>query len=642
MRGIAGLVSFDQSPLAPEKLATLGGAMAVDPALQVRNWCDGTVGFVHLLRGFLPEDRHEAQPLRSRDGNVVLVTDAALTNRIELAADLGISRDHLPRVPNSALVMLAYQKWGEESPRHLDGRYACAIWNAAGRRLFCAVDHFSIRPFYYLWRPDAFAFASTLRGLLSLPGVSHTLDDGVLADFLCGTRSGAGRTLYREIQVVPAAHRLMVDARGCRLERYWSPDPHRELGLKSPDDHLAAFRGEFERAVAAGLSIEGDIGIRLSGGLDSAATAAVAGRILADRGGRLQAIHLLPPGTDPRRARLREHDESHYVRLIQQRAPHIDFHFLPPPPAREISLEKWDADFAQHRVPFRGFTFAEAADGGSPSPEKLDIRRLLSGLGGNYVVSLECQPSAYLAQLAVQLRWSRLRRELLGARRVYGHSIRQLVRHRILTAFWPHRDPPGDARNLLHYLNPDFIRRAHLRHRIAVPRFWRWDRCDFSVRASMARTMRELMPQSVGCARSVLIPGTIADGYSPFFNRRLNEFCLALPLDQQINDGWDRLLLRRAMRGLLPDEVVWRTTRGFPVPALWTRTAVLRRKLPEAFAEMEQSALLQHYLDLPRLKRELLGQDAGTGRPLEPKAIRDLFSVGWFLRWLERTGGAVR
>jgi hypothetical protein len=267
----------------------------------------------------------------------------------------------------------------------------------------------------------------------------------------------------------------------------------------------------------------------------------------------------------------------------------------------------------------------------------LALQRLLTGLGGNYLVSLECRPSAYLAQLAMQFRLHRLHRELQGAKRIYGHSIRGLVRHRILAAFWPSAPFVRATPAMLRLLNPDFARCAQRADRMSAPRLWRGD--DFNVRRSLARILVEVMPQSVGCASAVIVPGATGDGYTPFFNRRLNEFCLSVPVEQQIRDGWDRLLLRRTMKGLLPDEVAWRKTRGFPVPALWARTSALQRKLPEAFAEMEKSSLVRNYLDLPRLREAFLAPGDRTLPTQNPSMVRDLFSLGWFLRWLDRTGG---
>lgn len=632
MRGIAGIIHFDGRPVEAPLVERMIHRMALGPVDRIAHWHEGPAGFAHLIRNIQPEDRFEAQPLRSADGNLVLVTDALLENRAELAAALDLPPAETGSLPDSTFVLRAYEKWGEDCPRHLDGRFALAVWQVRERKLFCAVDPFALRPLYTFRRGDLFAFASTLRGLLSLPQVSRRLNDGVLTDFLLGTQSEPrDRTLYADLTCLPAAHRLMVTKDRAAIDRYWTPDISGPLRSDSPQDCLEAFRAEFERAVTAGLRVTGDVGIMVSGGLDSAATTAMAGQILQREGKRLQAIHRLPSGTDPRRAHLREHDESHHVRLMQQHSPHIDFHFVPPQDDVTVSLERWSGLFGEHCVPLRSPVFAQPYDPVSP----LVLDRLLNGFGGNAIVSVESPNSSYLAELTVTLRWRRLLAEMRGQKRIYGRSLKHTFRRQVLAAFIPRRGAALSHSALVPFLSPDLVRRVGLPDRLRAgdsP----WFRAEnFNVRRLFRHVLTDIRPQHVGVAGSVITSKAGPDVYSPFFNRRLNEFCLTIPPSMQIQNGWDRLLLRRSMRGLLPDAVAWRRTRGFPIPDSWRAALSVQATLPAALAQMKRSALVNDHLALDRIEHLLVPSGALALTHLSAFQFVTLFNVAWFLHWLD-------
>lgn len=636
MRGIAGLIHLDCTPLAPERIGRLLQAMALGRLDRQDHATVGGAGFARLQRDVVVEDRHDAQPLRSRDGNLLLVTDALLENRAELTSALGWSTAEASAQADSALVLAAYEKWGETCPTRLEGKWAFAVWHARERRLFAAVDHFSFRPIYYFRRGPLLAFATTLRALLSLPEVSREIVDEMLGDFLVYARSRPEQTLYRDIKSIPAAHALRVDAAGETLQRYWRADPHHELRLGRDADYLDAFRGELDHAVAAALRVQGQVGVMLSGGLDSAAVTAVAGRMLTQRGQRLQAIHQLPPAGDPRRAWLREHDESPHVRKMQAHMPHIDFHFVPPALAgqQRVSFDRMARLFSENAVPLHGLPLERLPDAPAPHPLQLDLGLTLFGLGGNYTVSLEEYPSTYFAQLAVQLRWLRLARELSGHARFYGATVRHLVKYRVLHPLLGHGSSQPDGRAaLLESLNPDFVRRAGLREKLKQPR---WRRRDISVRHTMAWILDELMPQNRGLSPALIGSEFTGMGASPLMSYRINQFCLALPIEQQLRDGQDRLMLRHAMLGLLPEEVIWRKTRGLPTPNSWAVARAVIAALPATLPELEKSSLVGRYVDLREFRRRFAGGDESELRRIGAPRLVDLFNVACFLRWLER------
>lgn len=600
MRGISGLVRFDSAPVNPAQIGAMIGAMAICPTDRIQTWCEGSAGLAHLVQNILPEDRFEAQPLVNPERGFALVTDALLDNRDELAADFGWTAHEAATKADSAFVLAAYERWGEECPARLEGGFTLAVWHPRKRRLFAAVDPLGFRPFYYSQRAGRFGFASTLKGLFALTDVSRELNEAVFAAHVAGVQSVDPETLYRDVQRINGGHRLTIDPMGCRIARYWNPDPHRILRLRSDAEYLEAYRAEFERAVKTAMRRRrGEVGIMLSGGLDSSAVAAVAGRMLARDGRRLQAIHQFRPGVSRYRAPLRELDESPYVEAFRTEAPHIDFHHVASE-SEAAPFSDWDAFFDDHLVPFRGLplqTDPQLAN----LLDRLEIGMLLNGLGGNYLASLECHPTGYLTHLAITGRCSTWLREIRGHHRIYGPSLRHLVRRTAIgpALRWRRRwqSPPVREFDGVRLLHPELRARTGIEGRLREHE-QSWHALPWNFRARLHRILTEVTVQQTGTAPSVIgrHRATRRSG-APMFDRRFNEFCLALPFDQQIRDGRDRRLIRESMRGLLPDAVRLRVSRGFPQPDFARQFSRFQNELRSEFERLGSSSIARAYLD---------------------------------------------
>src|SRR4029077_18563520 len=134
-----------------------------------------------------PESLHEKLPVASANGGFVITADARIDNRGELIAALGLSDRSGDQITDSALILGAYEKWGDASPERLLGDFAYVIWDRRQRSLFCARDHFGVRTFYYYHSPGRiFAFASEIKALLCLPDVPQRLNELHVGDYLEG------------------------------------------------------------------------------------------------------------------------------------------------------------------------------------------------------------------------------------------------------------------------------------------------------------------------------------------------------------------------------------------------------------------------------------------------------------------------
>jgi len=129
---------------------------------------------------------------------------------------------------DSHLLLAAWQRWGRNCVHHFNGDWHFALWDSAARRLFLARDQHGTSSFYYHRRNGLFAFASTPKSLLALPGLPHQPNLVRIAQILSGVMGDGSQTGYADIYCLSPAHCLMLNADGLRVSRYWYPGKNPE------------------------------------------------------------------------------------------------------------------------------------------------------------------------------------------------------------------------------------------------------------------------------------------------------------------------------------------------------------------------------------------------------------------------------
>ena len=172
------------------------------------------------------------------------------------------------------LILSAYEKWGEDCVKHLTGDFAFAIWDERSQRLFCARDHFGVKPFFYTYIDGKFNFSSTLNDLRS--GVSNTLNEIAIGDYLLfGVNQDNSTTIFKDIQRLPPGHTLTVANNEIKIRRYWTPSLPAEVRYRDNESYVERFLELLSRAVRDRLRTD-RVAISMSGGLDSTSLAAIA------------------------------------------------------------------------------------------------------------------------------------------------------------------------------------------------------------------------------------------------------------------------------------------------------------------------------------------------------------------------------
>lgn len=275
MCGIAGIMDLDRGPYD-----NLAGHLQVMNTIQAHRgpddenlWThDGqSVGFAHRRLSIIDLESG-TQPMTDAAGNTICY-NGEIYNYIELREELKGGYSFRTN-SDTEVILAAYEKWGVECVQHLRGMFAFAIWDGQAERLFCARDRFGIKPFYYTTIDGVFYFASETKTLLPFLADLKT-DLPALQEYLVFQLCLEGKTLFADINELPAGHRLVVKNGAIRRERYW------EVYYNLDWNHTHSyFRDELRSLIEDSVSVhtrsDVPIGAYVSGGLDSSIVASLA------------------------------------------------------------------------------------------------------------------------------------------------------------------------------------------------------------------------------------------------------------------------------------------------------------------------------------------------------------------------------
>ena len=315
MSGIVGMFERGGARIDRALLQALTDSLSYCGPDARDTWTSTSAGFGHTLLRTTLESRNERQPA-SFAGQYWITADARIDCRDELIGEMTQAEEFDPALArrsasDSDLILRAYSIWGEDCVQRLRGDFSFAIWDARQRKLFCARDHFGIKPFYYAELGELFLFSNVLDCLRQHPDISTDLNEAAVGDFLLfGVNCDEATTTFRDIRRLPAAHSMTVSADGTRTKRYWTAPTEGRIRYGHAEDFVEHFQILLQQAVADRLRTD-PIGILLSGGLDSA-TVATTARELSHTGASTSDLRAY---TVVYQSLISDH-EGHYARQV--------------------------------------------------------------------------------------------------------------------------------------------------------------------------------------------------------------------------------------------------------------------------------------------------------------------------------------
>jgi asparagine synthase (glutamine-hydrolysing) len=594
MSGIVGIYYLDGRPVDRADIQRMVDILAHRGPDGAGIWCEGPVGLGHLMLHDTPESLHETLPLVREDGDLVITSDARIDNRDELISLLRIERPS-EEVCDSEMILTAYEKWGERCCERLLGDFAFAIWDMKNQKLFCARDHMGVKPFYYYRSGRLFAFATEIRALLCLSGVPRKLNEVRVAYYLARNKEDQAISFYQDIVRLPPAQVLIVDRERGSKRTYWNLDPWREIKLDSDDKYAEAFRAVFTEAVHCRLRSAFRVGSYLSGGVDSSSVTCVARNLLAET--LRKRLHTFSAVFDD----VSETDESLLINIVLAKGG-FEHHFIRGDQHGVLEdlnkyIEIYDEPNFGPNVPWIQDIHESA--------KSSDVRVMLSGSGGDFVVSYG---EDMLLELALKFRWMALARQVAEFSRNTEMPARSILRSNIIRPLIPElvldawravrinmRLPPD------HLVNPALAKRIGLserfRHVLRKP--------PIPLRTGRALHLSDLMLGVHSFSLQFEEMGPAANGIvirHPFYDRRLVEFCLALPASQKMRNGLNRFIIRNALKETVPAEVIWNRVKAPFGPHFMYVLDQFERERLEALMTKDTS-VIEEYVDVQALHK---------------------------------------
>ena len=630
MSAIVGFFHRNGQPAQPHWLARMMAAVAHRGVDSSGTWCEGSVAFGHQMMWITPESQQEKLPLVNRRGDLVITADARIDNRQELCDLLNISLVEAKHLPDSALILAAYEKWGIDCPKFLLGDFAFALWDARSSRLICVRDPMGVKLLHYYQTPEIFAFSTEAKGILALPGVVKQLNENKLANWLIGNfnnQLNIEETFFQNIHYVRPAHTLVIEAGRIAAYEYWQPDSWQPLPYKHDEEYLEAFRELFADTVKCRLRSAYPIGVLLSGGLDSSAIACVAAPQLREQDRELISV----AGVLPENYQGIATDEREFVEAVCQQENLQPLYVSAAGKSPYADLER---HFFYEESPIVWFYYLH--DALQTALAQQQVRTVFHGVGA------ELGPSShgkgYLPDLLKNLHWITLWQEINAVAqvqnrkrwRVFGGDV-------VLPLFSIQRKPY--LLNQISPINPDFARELGLGNNLSRGTYLK----DSAPVSMLEREIYAI--KAVQGATSEIWYQHHLTWALPYFDIRLLAFCLAVPAHLKFRNGWNRNLIRIGMEGILPKKVQWRPDKVAFSPDYHSRLWKFGQEGLLLLDEIERDSLADRYLDIPRIRQMLYeytqSPDPTYQKPILKPLTLQLFIHGGliasqFLNWFEK------
>jgi asparagine synthase (glutamine-hydrolysing) len=277
MCGIAGILATDGAPVNPDHLAAMIGVLRHrgpdDAGLQA----DGAIGLAHARLSIIDLEGG-AQPMCNEDRSVWIIFNGEIFNYLELREQLIKAGHAFATRSDTEVILHLYEQHGDAFVQYLNGQFAVALWDRMGQQLVLARDRVGIRPLFYTIAANRFLFASEIKSLFAVPGVTRQLNFQSLAEVFTFWSPLAPSTLFENVLSLPPGHMLTLKADGTqKLRRYW--DWEFPVGFANgsycTDEYVEELRTLLIDAVRLQLRADVPVGAYLSGGLDSSVIAAL-------------------------------------------------------------------------------------------------------------------------------------------------------------------------------------------------------------------------------------------------------------------------------------------------------------------------------------------------------------------------------
>jgi asparagine synthase (glutamine-hydrolysing) len=531
---------------------------------------DSNVGLGHR-RLSIVDVASGQQPMTVEDGRLYITYNGEIYNHADYRSALEAEGHRYHTHCDTETILHLYEEHGAGCVEHLRGMFAFAIWDKQKRVLFLARDRLGVKPLYYVHTDDgSLYFASEMKALLEARAVKPEINFRAVPDYLANRGPSGEETLFRGVRRLLPGHTLTWRDGEVKIDKYWdvyfTHQGANGAGRRDAD-YVDEWRARFRESVRLRLMADVPLGMFLSGGIDSSAIAAMMSEMVSE------PIKTFSVGFAEREA-----NELEYARLVAEKfktdhheiiiSPQEFFDSLPRLIWHEDEPLAFDSSVPLFFVSKLAQKHVKVVLTGEGSDEILGgygrYRKTLLNvaLGRNYeAVAPEALRSLVRQQIgnlpqALKKKLSRTFLNLPGdIESLYFDNFAVFPRSTQAKLLTPETKEAAGG------LDPFSTVQAYLRQTDAT------NLLDKLLYADTKTYLQELLMKQDQMSMAASIESRV-----PFLDHKLVEFTARLPERFKIRGKQTKWILREAMRGILPDEILTRKKMGFPVPlGRWLR-----------------------------------------------------------------------
>jgi asparagine synthase (glutamine-hydrolysing) len=561
MCGICGKINLNDDPVEEALLRKMASCLSHRGPDDEGTWIRNNVGLGHRRLSIIDLSPLARQPMSNEDGTVWIVYNGEIYNFPELREDL-IKRGHLFRSrSDTETIVHLYEEHGIGCLEHLRGMFAFGIWDAREQALFLARDRVGKKPVYYLHSRNTFVFASEIKSILQDEMVSRRPDCEAIHHYLTYQDVPSPWTAFEGIKKLPPAHYLVLKNGRVETKRYWklSYQPKHEMGNEEIKGEIIE---RLREATKIRLLSDVPVGAFLSGGVDSSAVVAMMSGLVTG-----------PVKTFSIGFKEETYNELRYARLVAERFRTDHREFIVEPNAVEV-IEKlvW-----HYNEPFADPSAIPTYYVSKVAREHVTV--ILNGDGGDEDFA------GYGRYVANE--FSRSLHKALPT--PLAKAILPLVMS------LPHGKDPNNffwrlKRFLQEYIQPPEIRNGHwlchfteemkrgiytddfINHVSSVNSFdllvhrYREAEAGNFLDSTLYTDVMMYLPDDLLVKVDVASMANSLEARSPFLDHKFMEFAAKIPAELKLRGRKTKYILKEALKGILPDEVLFREKMGFGVP----------------------------------------------------------------------------
>ena len=501
------------------------------------------------------------QPLSNKQKTLWLVCNGEIYNFRELRSDLEQKGYRFKTGSDCEVMLHLYREHGDRFVERLNGMYGFALWDSKSRRFVLGRDRLGVKPLYYTTNNGCLVFASELKAILEIPGFSVSVDMVALEAYLSLGYVPAPLTLVQGIRKLPPASLLTVEAGKISISRYWSPPDSVDTG---PDEQewSTSLRESLERSVRAQMVSDVPIGAFLSGGIDSSAVVAFMAKHSA------QPVRTYSIGFEGTGAESL-YNELPYARQVSELfgTDHQEI-IVTPDVVRLLPRLIWHLDepIADSALVTTYLVSEFAAK---------DVKVILSGVGGDelfggYRRYLGEYYDGFYRKIPAWLRTSVIRRVAKGLpsdRHSKLLNTSRLLRSFVLSAELPFEEryrsyvevfEAGALSSLMKTRAVDPVD--------SIGEAFRETTCADRLQRLLSVDLKTQLPDDLLLLTDKMTMATSLECRVPLLDHELVELASRIPAHHRIRRGQLKYIMKKALGGVLPDEILHRPKRGFGAP----------------------------------------------------------------------------